>query len=151
MPTVGAGVYELRASDSDGIARLMYIAKFAEAVYVLHVFQKKTQKTPQKDIDKAAKRLRDLMRNAMAKSVWHDLYPDDPGKVAQMETRANLMMAIGDRIREQGWNGAKPPSGSGSPPAGIGPDEREGVEVQRRRVGEILGRWAWRSMDRIPA
>jgi phage-related protein len=62
MPTVGAGVYELRASDSDGIARLMYIAKFAEAVYVLHVFQKKTQKTPQKDIDKAAKRLRDLMR-----------------------------------------------------------------------------------------
>ena len=41
----------------------------------------------------------------MAKSVWHDLYPDDPGKVAQMETRANLMMASGDRIREQGWNG----------------------------------------------
>ena len=29
----------------------------------------------------------------MAKSVWHDLYPDDPGKVAQMETRANLPAA----------------------------------------------------------
>ena len=54
MPTVGAGVYELRAAMVTA-SRLMSIAKFAEAAYVLHVFQKKTQKTPQKDIDKAAK------------------------------------------------------------------------------------------------
>jgi len=54
MSSVGPGVYELRASDADGIARAMYIAKYPEAVYVLHVF------TPKKDIDKAANRLSEL-------------------------------------------------------------------------------------------
>lgn len=41
----------------------------------------------------------------MANSVWHDLYRDDPGKIAQMEARSYLMMAINERIREEGWNG----------------------------------------------
>jgi phage-related protein len=60
MSSIGPGVYELRASDADGIARAVYIAKYPEAVYVLHVFQKKTQNTPKKDIDKAATRLSEL-------------------------------------------------------------------------------------------
>lgn len=60
MGSIGKGVYELRASDADGIARVMYIAKYPEALYVLHVFQKKTQKTSKTDIDKASKRLSDL-------------------------------------------------------------------------------------------
>jgi phage-related protein len=47
MRTVGAGVIEIRVSDADNIARLMYVAKFRETVYVLHVFAKKTQKTSQ--------------------------------------------------------------------------------------------------------
>ncbi|WP_396909533.1 type II toxin-antitoxin system RelE/ParE family toxin [Mycolicibacterium sp.] len=62
MAGVGPGVYELRASDQDGIARAMYIAKYPEAVYVLHVFQKKAQKTPKSDMDKAADRLREINR-----------------------------------------------------------------------------------------
>lgn len=99
MPTVGAGVYELRASDSDGIARLMYIAKFAEAVLTCCVFQKKTQKTPQKDIDKAAKRLRDLMRERNKWCGTTCTRMIRATRVAQMETRANLMMAIGDHPR----------------------------------------------------
>ena len=40
---VGAGVKEIRLSDGSGIFRVMYVAKFEEAVYVLHCFQKKTE------------------------------------------------------------------------------------------------------------
>ena len=39
-----------------------YVAKFADAVYVLHCFQKKTEKTSQADLDLAAKRFRDLRK-----------------------------------------------------------------------------------------
>jgi len=41
----------------------------------------------------------------MSSSVWRDLYPDDPGKVAQMEARSELMIAITARIKEEGWTG----------------------------------------------
>jgi len=59
MPDVGAGVYEIRYRDrSNGAFRVMYVAKFADTVYVLHAFQKKTQKTAKYDIDLAAKRYR---------------------------------------------------------------------------------------------
>lgn len=60
MPSVGPGVYELRAADKDGIARLMYVAKFDDAVYVLHVFVKKTRKTPDSDIEKAKTRYKEI-------------------------------------------------------------------------------------------
>ena len=40
----------------------------------------------------------------MTSSVWHHLYPDDPGKIAQMEARSYLMMAINERIRIEGWS-----------------------------------------------
>jgi phage-related protein len=46
-------------SDADDIARLMYVAKFRETVYVLHVFAKKTQKTSKADIEKARERYRE--------------------------------------------------------------------------------------------
>lgn len=53
---VGAGVREIRISEDNGIYRLMYVAKFEEAVYVLHVFQKKSQATSKRDIDLAKSR-----------------------------------------------------------------------------------------------
>jgi phage-related protein len=57
MPDVGAGAYEIRYRDvANGAFRVMYVAKFADAVYVLHAFQKKTQKTDKSDIALAAKR-----------------------------------------------------------------------------------------------
>jgi len=59
MPNIGAGTYEIRVSDLDGIARLLYVAKFRETVYVLHVFEKKAQRTPQKDIEKAKRRYKE--------------------------------------------------------------------------------------------
>ena len=59
MPEVGAGTYEIRYRDAaNGAFRVVYVAKFADAIYVLHAFQKKTQKTAQEDIDLAAKRYR---------------------------------------------------------------------------------------------
>ncbi len=45
MSIVGAGVQEIRVKDPNGIFRAFYVAKFADAVYVLHCFEKKTQKT----------------------------------------------------------------------------------------------------------
>jgi phage-related protein len=46
---VGAGTREIRIREADGAFRVMYVAKFEEAVYVLHCFQKKTQATSQQD------------------------------------------------------------------------------------------------------
>jgi phage-related protein len=56
MSTVGAGAYEVRVRDNTGAYRVIYVAKFADAVYVLHAFQKKTQRTAKADIELAAKR-----------------------------------------------------------------------------------------------
>jgi phage-related protein len=62
MPIVGAGAREIRLRDADGAFRIMYVAKFEEAVYVLHCFQKKTQATEKRDLDLAAKRYREVVR-----------------------------------------------------------------------------------------
>ena len=57
MPSVGPGTYEIRVQLSDAY-RVFYIAKFEEAVYVLHAFQKKTQKTARRDIEIGRQRYR---------------------------------------------------------------------------------------------
>jgi phage-related protein len=62
MATIGKGVQEIRIRDDAGAFRLNYVAKFADAVYVLHCFQKKTPKTRKRDLDLAAKRYGDLMK-----------------------------------------------------------------------------------------
>lgn len=56
MPEVGKGAYEIRYRDEHGAFRVIYVVKLANAIYVLHAFQKKTQKTPKSDIELAAKR-----------------------------------------------------------------------------------------------
>jgi phage-related protein len=61
MPTVGVGVREIRVRDEAGAFRVLYVAKFAEAVYVLHCFQKKAQKTAARDIELGQKRLKTLI------------------------------------------------------------------------------------------
>lgn len=62
MKTIGQGVREIRIRDEFGLFRVIYVAKFANAVYVLHCFQKKTQKTSKADLDLVAKRYRDLVK-----------------------------------------------------------------------------------------
>jgi phage-related protein len=60
--TVGPGVREIRVRDATGAFRVIYVATFAEAVYVLHAFAKKTQRTSQRDLTLAQLRLRTLKR-----------------------------------------------------------------------------------------
>lgn len=55
---IGAGVKEIRISGESGIFRVMYVAKFKEAIYVLHSFQKKTQATSKHDKAVATARYR---------------------------------------------------------------------------------------------
>ena len=56
MPTIGKGVEEIRIRDESGAYRVIYTARLADAVYVLHAFQKKTQATSKRDIDLAKQR-----------------------------------------------------------------------------------------------
>ena len=61
MMTVGPGVYEIRVHT--GLEhRVFYVAKFDEAVYVLHAFQKRTRQTANADMTLARSRYADLVR-----------------------------------------------------------------------------------------
>jgi len=61
MQSVGKGVEEIRIWTGDAF-RLFYVAKYEEAIYVLHAFQKKTQKTSKQDIALGQKRYRDMVQ-----------------------------------------------------------------------------------------
>lgn len=61
MPAVGLGVQELRVRDERGAFRVFYVAKFDEAVYVLHVFQKRSQRTGRRDLEVGKIRYNDLL------------------------------------------------------------------------------------------
>lgn len=58
MSTVGSGACEIRVRDEAGAFRVIYVAKFEDAVYVLHSFQKKTRKTSRTDLELARERYR---------------------------------------------------------------------------------------------
>ncbi len=62
MPSIGKGVEEIRVVDSSGAYRVIYFARRADAVYVLHAFHKKTQRTPKKDLEIARRRFGQLLR-----------------------------------------------------------------------------------------
>ncbi len=62
MITVGSGVREIRVTGADGAFRTIYLATRADAIYVLHCFQKKTPKTASRDIELARTRLKDVAR-----------------------------------------------------------------------------------------
>ena len=64
---VGAGTKEIRIREASGIYRVMYVAKFEEAVYVLHCFQKKTQATSKQDKDIAEARYRAVVNARKAR------------------------------------------------------------------------------------
>lgn len=62
MPTIGKGVEEIRVRDDTGAYRVIYTARLADAVYVLHAFQKKTRATSKRDIELAKQRFALLSR-----------------------------------------------------------------------------------------
>ena len=56
MSTVGPGASEIRVRDDAGAFRVIYVAKFGDAVYVLHAFQKMTPQTSRADLQLARRR-----------------------------------------------------------------------------------------------
>lgn len=67
MPTVGTGVFEVRVRDAGRAFRSLYVTRFEEAVYVLHVFEKKTQKTARADLELGRTRYKALVRQREAR------------------------------------------------------------------------------------
>ena len=61
MPTVGAGVYEVRVREGKQY-RVIYVAKFSDYVYALHAFIKKTPKTAKPDLDAAKNQYAALLK-----------------------------------------------------------------------------------------
>lgn len=66
METVGSGVKEIRIRIEKAY-RVLYVAKFPEAVYVLHAFEKKTPKTSKIDLDLASTRYRQFVNERKKK------------------------------------------------------------------------------------
>lgn len=60
MGSIGIGVAEIRIRDAAGAFRVIFIARFGNAIYVLHAFHKKSQKTSWQDVDLARKRFRSI-------------------------------------------------------------------------------------------
>jgi phage-related protein len=63
MTIVGSGVAELRVRLPSGAYRVFFVAKFAKAIYVLHAFEKKTQKTSQQDIAIGQQRYKQMLQH----------------------------------------------------------------------------------------
>lgn len=61
MAAIGPGVQEIRVRDDTGTYRVFYVAKYQEAVYVLHVFEKRSQKTARPDIELGKTRYAELL------------------------------------------------------------------------------------------
>lgn len=61
MPTVHPSAFELRIKDTNGNYRIFYVLLNKEIILIPHVFTKKTQKTPKKEIENAKKRIRRLI------------------------------------------------------------------------------------------
>jgi phage-related protein len=61
--SMGDGLFELRPRGSEGIARVMYCTKIGRRIVILHVFIKKTQKTPKRELEIARRRQREVARD----------------------------------------------------------------------------------------
>lgn len=68
MSAIGPGVREIRIQAKDQF-RIIYLASFEEAVYVLHAFQKKTRKTPKHDLALARSRFKELIKERKKKEL----------------------------------------------------------------------------------
>lgn len=60
MSSIGPGVREIRIRDDSGAFRVIYIAAMGDAIYVMHAFQKRSQKTAQRDLELARQRLKQI-------------------------------------------------------------------------------------------
>jgi phage-related protein len=60
MASVASGVHELRVKDATATIRVFYVTKIAHAIMVFHAFEKRTEKTPEREIRLAQQRLREM-------------------------------------------------------------------------------------------
>ncbi len=67
LDVIGSGVKEIRIKDAEGIYRVLYVAKFDDAIYVLHCFKKKTETTAKHDKDIAETRYQAVIQKRKAK------------------------------------------------------------------------------------
>src|SRR5436309_6784360 len=95
MPSVGPGVREIRIH-TDGEHRVIYVAMFEEAIYVLHAFEKKTRKTRRADMDVGRKRLRDVLRDRERKKAG-------PAKGVDVMARTRVQRSTGSVFRDLGF------------------------------------------------
>lgn len=66
MASVGAGVGEIRIHTSTE-HRILFVAKFHEAIYILHIFERRSRKTARRDIELGRARLRAVIRSRGAR------------------------------------------------------------------------------------
>jgi phage-related protein len=64
MPIIAPGVHELRVRGEGTAVRIFYYVRKADAIIVFHAFQKKSQKTPSREIDLARQRLQEVLNEA---------------------------------------------------------------------------------------
>jgi len=61
MPVIAPGVHELRVRGEGATVRVFYFVRKSDALLVFHAFQKKSQKTPQREINLARQRLQEVL------------------------------------------------------------------------------------------
>jgi phage-related protein len=61
MPSIGKGVHELRLKDRSGIYRVVYFIRKKSDIWLIHAFQKKSQQTPQENIELAKQRMKGVL------------------------------------------------------------------------------------------
>jgi phage-related protein len=64
MPIIAPGVHELRVKGDGATVRIFYYVRKADAIIVFHAFQKKSQKTPSREIELARRRLQEVLNEA---------------------------------------------------------------------------------------
>lgn len=67
MPSVGVGCREIRVRAQSDAYRVVYVTTIGDAVYVLHAFQKKTQRTAKADVDLARQRYKQVTEQLRTK------------------------------------------------------------------------------------
>jgi predicted XRE-type DNA-binding protein/phage-related protein len=111
MATIGPGVREIRIHEPEGTFRVIYVAKFAEAVFVLHCFEKEDAKDPAHSSRvsaaplQAAGRGDEAMKIERYDNVW-DAICDTPAEAENMRLRSSLMIALKGHIESENLNQA---------------------------------------------
>jgi phage-related protein len=71
LPSIGAGVFELRDQDERAWYRVVYLSRINHVIYVLHCFEKKSREMPRKDFEKAKQRLK-AVKARLAEEKRHE-------------------------------------------------------------------------------